>query len=625
MLRPVRYFTPETLHFKLKLYKERGAPSCKHEGAPLAEGFMSDNIVQQIKDRLDIAEVLSGYMQLKKAGVNFKGLCPFHNERTPSFVVTPSRQIWHCFGCGEGGDVFSFVQKFENLDFAQTLKLLADRAGVKLPEYRPGDGKAEDEKEILVRINAFAAKYYHQLLVSAQGKHAVSYLFKRGLNKKTIQDWQIGFAPEGYTNLSEALKKKNVNENLTVKSGLLIRQDSGRVYDRFRGRITFPIFNYVGDAVGFSARILPELDDGKVGKYINSPETPVYSKSKVLFGLNFAKNHIRKMDEVIVVEGQMDCISAQQAGFLNTVASSGTALTVEHLTTLGRLTKNIKFCFDADNAGLNATKRAVEHILGKDFIIKVVEIGAEAKDPDELIKKNPIAFKKAVQDAPLFLDFYISKMFSAISSLSLENKKKIKAEILPLIKQLSGAMEREHYIRLLASRLDVTPSALMEDLNVLLGARPQKKKAAEEPVALKSNSQVVLEKMVLGGMLTEKEFMNMVLKKGSLADFVEESTSLIARLLFEAGGMTPAVSGQTVAKESVFMVELLKEEASSHEAFYKDLTKAFFALRNKNLEQQRQILQDKIKLSEQNKDLSQVMELQKQFAEISKVINSYKS
>ncbi|MBL8029820.1 MAG: DNA primase [Candidatus Doudnabacteria bacterium] len=586
---------------------------------------MADQVIQQIKDKLDIAEVISGYMSLKKAGVNFKGLCPFHSEKSPSFVVTPARQIWHCFGCGEGGDVFTFVEKFENLDFAQTLKLLAERAGVKLPEYKPGSNQVEDEKEILVRVNAFAAKYYHQTLLSSQGKEALEYLFKRGLSKKTIEDWQIGYAPEGYTHLTEALKKKNVSESLAIKAGLLIKQDSGRVYDRFRGRITFPIFNYVGEAVGFSARILPKFDDGKTGKYINSPETLVYSKSRVLFGLNFAKNHIRKADEVVVVEGQMDCISAYQAGFLNTVASSGTALTLEHLTVLGRLTKNIKFCFDADNAGLNATKRAVEHILGKDFTIKVVELGGGFKDPDELIRKDARAFEKVVKEAPMFLDFYIARLFSSINILSLENKKKLKADILPVIIKLPSAMEREHYVRVLASKLEVTPGALMEDLNALKQRGFVKKSPVQKEENVKNDFKLVAEKMVLGGMLTEKEFMNLVLKNAQVEDFSDPVISHIVKSLFLEPKPTQDVLGSVVAKESVFMVELLKEESSSDEAFYKDLTKAFFALRTQTLLKERNNLQAKILAAEKDSDLTRVMVLQKEFARISKVINSYKS
>ncbi len=586
---------------------------------------MADQVIQDIKDRLDIAEVIGSYIPLKKAGTNFKGACPFHSEKTPSFVVTPSRQIWHCFGCGEGGDVFSFVQKFENLDFVQTLKVLADRAGVKLPEYRPGTNLKEDEKELLIRINTFAARFYHQtLLNSLPGKEAGEYLLARGLTKQTIKAWQIGFAPNDFHSLSEALKLKKVTSEQAIKAGVVVKNERGQIYDRFRGRITFPIFNYVGEVVGFSARILPKLDDGKTGKYINSPETLIYNKSKVLFGLNFAKNHIRKTDEVIVVEGQMDCISAHQAGFTNTVASSGTAMTIEHLTTLGRLTKNLKFCFDADFAGLNATKRAVEHLLGKDFNIKIVVI-AGAKDPDELIKKDPKAWEKAVKEAPLFLDYYIERLFGEVKALTIETKKALRNELLPLVKKLNDALEQEHYLKLLARKLDATPGSLMEDMNKL--GVGYKKPAAQKTVAQNEivNNKAILEteKLVLGGMLSEKAFLQKVLSEGDILDFSSSEIKDLALSLFEGNLADKHTLNSVLAKEAIFMVELLKAESASTDTFQKDLTNAFFALRGKVLRQKQAELQNRIRQAEEKADTETLSILQKDFMEVAKKIVKY--
>ncbi len=587
---------------------------------------MSDSTTQEIKDRLDIAEVISGYMQLKKAGTNFKGLCPFHNEKSPSFVVTPSRQIWHCFGCGEGGDVFSFVQKFENLDFVQTLKLLADRAGVKLPEYRPGTNLQEDEKEMLVRINTFAARYYHEILIHpTAGKEAREYLLGRGLSRQTIEGWQIGFAPNDFHSLSQALKLKKVTSDQAIKAGVVVKNEKGNIYDRFRGRITFPIFNYVGEVVGFSARILPKLDDGKTGKYINSPETLIYNKSRVLFGLNFAKNHIRKKDEVIVVEGQMDCISAHQAGFLNTVASSGTAITAEHLSVLGRLTKNLKFCFDADSAGLLATRRAVEHLLGKDFNLKIVSIKG-AKDPDELIQRDSKAWEKAVKEAPLFLDYYIERLFGEIKALTIETKKTLRNELLPLVKKLNDALEQEHYLKLLAKKLDATPGSLLEDMNKLNPGykKPAGQKADAQGETALNKAILQTEKLVLGGMLSEQTFLNKVIKEGEISDFSSAEIQELALNLFSGTPMSQNQSNLVLAKEAAFMVELLKQESPSIEAFTKDLTNAFFALRGRTLRQKQQELQAQIKAAEEKKDEQKLMELQKEFMEVAKKIVKYK-
>lgn len=586
-----------------------------------AKKIMSDSTVQQVKDRLDIAEVLSGYMSLKKAGVNFKGLCPFHNEKTPSFVVTPSRQIWHCFGCGEGGDVFSFVQKFENLDFAQTLKMLAGKAGVVLPEYSPQDKQKESEKERLVRINSFAAKFYHQTLFTPQGKSALEYLKKRGLKKETLEKWQIGFAPNTFRALKEALEKKKVNLQDGILAGVLIKNEKGQIYDRFRGRITFPIFNSIGEAVGFSARILPELDDGKSGKYINSPETPVYSKSKVLFGFNFARNDIRKYDSVLVVEGQMDCISAHQAGFTNAVATSGTAMTGDQLTFLGRLTKNLKFCFDSDPAGLAATKKAVIGILGKDFNIKVVDLSG-AKDPDEFIQKNRNGFEKAVNSARLFLDFYFDKLFQNAGELDAEKKKRLAQETLPLVRSLADPIEKEHYLQILAQKFGVVPNVLKQSIEKI---KPEKFVSAT-PIEAKMEAHkptIELEKLVLGGMLSQPEFLKKVIAEGQAEDFTIPEIRQIAEVFFRGEPLRPEVLKYTLANEAVSMVEFMQAEGQSTEAFEKDLTKAFLALRLNYIKQRQLEIQNRIQQAEKEKEPGAIHDLQKEFRDLSRLRLKY--
>jgi DNA primase len=588
---------------------------------------MADQVIQEIKDRLDIADVIGGYIPLKKAGVNFKALCPFHGEKTPSFVVTPSRQIWHCFGCGEGGDVFTFVQKHENLDFKDTLKLLADKAGVKLPEYRPAGegGGPEEEKDLLVRINSFSARYYHELLLSLKGGEAKAYAKKRGLKLETVKEWTIGFAPQGYSNLSDALKQKKVKEDDAVKAGVLVRNEKGNVYDRFRGRLTFPVLNYVGDVVGFSARVLPEFDDGKAGKYINSPESPVYNKSRVLFGLHAAKNYIRKLDEAIIVEGQMDCVSAHQEGFKNTVASSGTALTSQHAVMVGRLTKNLKFCFDADAAGLMATRRAVEHLLGQGYNIKIINIAGLAKDPDELIRQNPKAWQAAVQKAEPFFDFYIAKLFSAIDRLSVENKKKIRDEVFPLLAKLNDALELEHYIDLLAGKLETTKVSLMQDFNKWKKPKEHKPIIGAPTVSMAQKSLVEAEKLVLGGILSLPKFKDMAKKESSAEDFSDHEIMQIIMSVFESDIKRPEIMNSTLAKEAIFVLESIKQESASEEAFLKDLTKAFFALRVRTLKQKQRDLQSKIADAENAGRQEELPELQKQFAAVASLVMKYQA
>jgi DNA primase len=583
---------------------------------------MADQVLQDIKDRLNIADVIAGYIPIKKAGTSFKALCPFHHEKSPSLQISPQKQIWHCFGCGEGGDVFGFVIKYENVEFKEALKILADKAGIKLPEYKPTNKTETDEKEILIRINNFAARFYHEILCSdTRGKEALAYLLERGLNKNTIDKWQIGFAPEDFHSLKNALTQKQVSEFAAIKSGVLIKNERGQVYDRFRGRITFPICNHFGETVGFTARILPRLDDGKMGKYINSPETPVYNKSKILFGLNFAKNTIRKLDEVIIVEGQMDVITASQAGYENLVASSGTALTQDQLNALSRLTKNLKFCFDGDKAGILATRRAVENYLGQDFSIKIIEL-PEAKDPDELIKKSPEIWEKQTASAKLFLDYFIDKSFEHFASSSIEQKKQVAKDLLPLIKKLTDPLEQDHYLQLLASRFGTIVNVLKQALQKII---PPNTKSSEKNISVPttSNNLLTLEKNVLGGMLMKQKFLQTVVTQGSVEDFTNPEIKDIALLLFNGETLNPEVQNSTLAKEALFMVELQSNEAVSTEAFEKDLTKAFFLLRLNFLKKQLQRLTQEIKQAELSGNKELLQSLNSQFANFSNLRIKY--
>src|SRR6266481_8556706 len=396
---------------------------------------MPNSTTEEIKSRLNLVEVVSSYIPLKKSGTNYKANCPFHKEKSASFTVSQTKQIWHCFGCGEGGDVFGFVMKYENLEFAEALKILAERAGVELPKYSKQNLDQDKKKESLIAISELSARFFQKVLEqSKQAESARKYLKERGLLQNTISKWQIGFAPEGFHVLQEFLGKKSFDKKDLLGSGVLSKNDRGEMFDRFVNRVTFPIKNYTGDIVGFTARILDS--DAKAAKYINSPETEIYSKGKVIFGLYQAKQSIRKDDFAVIVEGNMDVITAHQAGFENVVGSSGTAFTFEQLQVLSRLTKNLKFAFDTDQAGITATKRAVELALQQGFNVFIVKI-ENAKDPDELIKKSPKAFSSAIKEAPLYLDYFFEKCFENYDPSSVQNKKRIIAELLPFVQKLS--------------------------------------------------------------------------------------------------------------------------------------------------------------------------------------------
>jgi DNA primase len=575
---------------------------------------MADSTIQEIKDRLNIAEVIGGYIQVKKAGSAFKALCPFHHEKTPSMQISPQKQIWHCFGCGEGGDVLSFVQKYENLEFKETLRLLADRAGVQLPNFKPEDRQKENEKDILYRINDFASRFYHEVLFNdKKGIEALEYLKKRALTAETIKQWRIGYAPEDFHSLEMALGKKGVNNKDAINAGVLIKNDRGQIYDRFRGRITFPIFDLQNRVLGFSARILPKLDDGKTGKYINSPQTLIYDKSKVLFGLNFAKLGLRKTGECLIVEGQMDCISAHQSGIDNAVASSGTALTENQLDILSRFTKNLKFCFDADVAGLIATRRAIDAYLGRDFLVKVVNLGG-AKDPDELIRENKEAFLKLVENAPLFLDYYLDKAFLNFNAKSVEQKKNIAKDVLPLVKALIDPVEQDHYIRLIADKMNIQESAVRASLASI------KANVHSKPLSIQVKSKgkpgitlLGLEKEVLGGMIKFKEMKEMAEENFDAVDF--ENADILSEIKKVLSGTS--ANNSTVAKEAVFMVESLIESMEGNsEAVLRQLFKSLYFLRVLSLKKQLLRLQAEIKFAEQQKEENRIKELNKEIFEL---------
>lgn len=576
----------------------------------------NDSTLQEIKDRLNIADIISGYIQIKKAGVNFKAVCPFHSEKTPSLVISPQKQIWHCFGCGEGGDIFGFVRSYENVEFKEALKLLADKAGVKLPEYKPQDPKAQSEKELLLRINNFAARFYHEMLVADnRGSAALRYLEQRGLTRKTIDQWQIGFAPDDFHFLEKALQKKRVNILDMIKAGVSAKNERGQVYDRFRGRITFPIFNYTGEIAGFSARIL--RDDGKSSKYVNSPETSIYNKSKILFGLNFAKNEIRKKDEAVIVEGQMDCISSHQAGIENVVASSGTALTVDQLQLLGRLTKNLKFCFDGDLAGLHATRRAIELYLGRDFIVKIVDLGG-AKDPDELLKENPRKFEERIEQAKLFLDYYIEKAFSNYSQANVEQKKNIAKDILPLVKFLTDPLEQDHYLRLLAEKFATTVEVLrqaLQKIQITRSNQPAGVTATPTPHPFLGPAYA-LEKEVLGGMLWSKEFSEQVEGELEPEDFLSREISDIVYPALEKKDSFN--NSGPLAKEALFMVESqLDDIEGNQEILLRQLNRTFAKFKVVSLKRRQLNLEKQISLAQKAGDKDKVAQLSGQFALLS--------
>ncbi|HEY4503215.1 MAG TPA: DNA primase [Candidatus Paceibacterota bacterium] len=425
---------------------------------------MNNSPVLKIKERLSIEDVVSSYIKLERSGANFRARCPFHNEKTPSFFVSPGRESYYCFGCSASGDIFTFVEEFEGLDFKGALKLLASRAGVTL-EYQ--NKEEENEKEKLYRAMEESALYFSKNL---EGNREVQeYLKARGLEANTISDFRIGFAHNDWRKLYDYLKKGGFTDIELEKAGLVKKSEKG-FYDRFRGRVMFPIADSSGRIIAFSGRIF--VDDGKSAKYLNSPETPIFSKSSVLYGLDRAKDSIRKNNFSILVEGQMDLILSHQAGYRNTVATSGTALadstetkdsTVSNLGLIRRLSDNLVLAFDGDKAGLNASLRAGRIALSLGMDVKVADM-PEGVDPADLISKEGVpAWKEAVKKSKHIIEFLLEKVLRSTED-SRKVGREIKDKILPFISALESSIEKMHFIKKISDRSGIPESALGDDL-----------------------------------------------------------------------------------------------------------------------------------------------------------------
>jgi len=442
---------------------------------------MANTPVDIIKEKLDVVEFLKGYIQLNPAGKNFKALCPFHREKTPSFMVSPERQGWHCFGCNIGGDIFGFVMRYENVEFGEALKILAEKAGVELKRVSPAEYK---HLGLLYDINEKAKEFYKRELETSQ--IAREYISKRGLTKETVDEFEIGFAPTGSEALILNLLKSGFHADDILRAGLSFRTERGLSFDRFRGRVMFPIHNHFGKTVGFTGRILPQFDDGKSGKYVNSPETPIFAKSKLLYGFWKSKNFIRDAKNAFLVEGQMDFLLSWQAGAKNAVASSGTALTGDHLHVLRRLTDQIVISFDNDDAGREAGERAIDLAEAADFGIKVA-VFHDYKDPADAVLSDKEYFFKTIENAKPAMEFYFEKYLPEGGSTKLttgrlnvsdrDNFRNLKA-VLEKLRNIASPVLKSFWLKELSKKTGVSELTLSEEME---RAAPKKTFGAEAP------------------------------------------------------------------------------------------------------------------------------------------------
>lgn len=418
---------------------------------------------EEIRGRLNIEDVIGEYVRLQRAGKDLKGLSPFTSEKTPSFMVSPDKQVWYDFSSNTGGDVFNFIMKVENLDFRGAIELLAQKAGVDLSLYGSGDRKIAEKKKKLYSLLEFAAKYYQQTLL--KNERAIEYVFKtRGLSKDVVQEFRIGFAPDANSSVVDFLKKRGFTQSDIKDAGMTNRRGG----DLFRARIMVPLMDSNGQIIGFTGRLIE--NDPKAPKYLNTPQTILYDKSSHVFGLSQAKEEIRKKKQVVMVEGNLDVISSHQAGIKEVVAAAGTALTEKHLKTVKRFTPEITLCFDSDRAGIAATERAINISQTLDVQLKIITLPNDAKDPDELIQSDPKLWQQAIGKSAPAIDWVLLEYKKRYDTTTGEGKKQYSSASLKLIKMINDEVEQEHYVIEVAKVLGVSAEALNRKLSGVEGA-----------------------------------------------------------------------------------------------------------------------------------------------------------
>ncbi|MEK7638392.1 MAG: DNA primase [Patescibacteria group bacterium] len=437
---------------------------------------MSDT-VEQIKSRLDIVDVVSGYVKVQKAGANYKARCPFHNEKTPSFHLSPERQSWHCFGCNKGGDMFSFVQEIEGIDFVEALRILAGKAGVQMQQRRPEDEKITSQRQALLAVAELSAKFFEkQLWNSNAGAKALAYLRERGMTDDTIRAWHLGWAPNDWRALTGFLTEQNHQPASIVGAGMAVQkkpttynlQATSSIYDRFRSRIMFPICDANGQVIGFTGRVFGAevaVDGEPLAKYVNTPQTAIYDKGRVLYGLDKAKGEMRSKDACLLVEGNVDAVMSWQAGARHAVATSGTALTPHQLRMLGRYSANLDFCFDTDEAGKTATRRGIGLALAQSFNVRILTIqDRECKDPADYVQKYGVRWNEVVASSKPALQFYYDEAVASFNPASVQAKKFVIASLGPLIRRLTSRVEQGHWVGQLATLLRADQRAVEADI-----------------------------------------------------------------------------------------------------------------------------------------------------------------
>lgn len=574
---------------------------------------MSDPI-QEIKDKLDIVDVVREYIPLMPAGKNLRAVCPFHKERTPSFIVSPDRQTWHCFGsCNEGGDVISFVMKYEHVEFYEALQMLAQKAGIELRRISPSSQK---EFGILYDINAAAKDYFIQ---QRNDERAAKYISSRGLKNETLDEFEIGYAPQNIDGLIINLVNAGYDVADVERAGLAFKTERKTYMDRFRGRIMFPIYNTFGKVVGFSGRILPELDTGDSGKYVNSPETPIFNKSRILYGLHKTKQNIREEKTAFLVEGQMDFLMLYQDGVRNCVATSGTALTQHHLEVLKKIAEKLIVAFDSDDAGMIAAERAIDMAHAIDLNVAVFLL-SDAKDAAEYIQKNPGKIKHLIDSGSMSaLDFYFKRYLDGVPEGEVKNKTR---HVLEKILHIYSPMEQSRWVKKIAEKIGLPESSLSDELKLLKSKHPPKAssevgqvlKNADEP-PLKTRADKVAMEIILMSLLDESEL-------PKLEDFKTFFPERFAKVIdFLQGVPVDDEEAKALARFAELKSSLrygdIKMDMVPFEinVLLKELKKEFY-------KEKKDVILEQIKKAEKSGDDVKASQLLREFDELAKLVNN---
>jgi len=585
---------------------------------------LSSDLLEEIRNRCDIVDVISEYVHLKPAGKGFKGLCPFHGEKTPSFMVSPEKQLFHCFGCGEGGNVFNFLMKYEKFSFFEAVKVLAKKSGVALPVDEEKENFLDREKEKLYILNNLVANYYRECLFRTnQGKKVINYFKKRGINNASVEKYRLGYAPSGWDTLNNFLKKKGYSYKELIKAGLIKKgKIEGKYIDYFRDRIIFPIFNLSGRVIGFGGRVL----ENSLPKYINSPETLIYNKGSNLYSLNYAKEDIRKKNYIIIVEGYTDVLITQQYGFNNVVASLGTALTNKQIDLVKRFTDMVLIAYDADSAGNMATLRSLDLIIKAGLNIKVIDLPQGDDPADFLVKKGENPFQNLIDSSLSLIDYKLKFLYSKNSVKTIEGKVKVIKGIIPTLSIIGNEVELRAQTKKISEELKLSEEAILIELKKYKSGSIYSSSNFVKPNSESGN--IKAEKILIGCMLENEHIAQNILKKLKSEDFSvlihRQIVTAIEKILKDDKIVTSQkiidyLADDQAAKliSKILIEEIITFDEKIISGYIDTINNFKLVQERKNIEKRTKILDEKIKKSEkiEEEDLKQLREIVRELKE----------